>query len=59
MSLTKNERDMLVRIDERTERLDTSRADQETRIRALEKKWYTTLGAFVLAMIAFIKSMFA
>lgn len=51
MALSKNERDMLVRIDERTERLDQARADHETRIRMVEKNFWIAAGAIMLLSV--------
>ena len=34
-------------------------ADHSGRIGAMEKKWWTTLGAFVLSLGAYLRSMFS
>lgn len=54
MPLSKEEHERLVRIETKIDKL----IDHETRIRSLEKKWWTTLGASGLALLAFFKSMF-
>ena len=65
--MTQKERDaLLTRLDqhramqdERYKAQQKQSADHETRVRALEKRWYTAVSAAVLSVVAFIKSLFA
>lgn len=48
----------LTRIETKTDALLDHKADQEKRIRSLEKKWYTSIGALFIALATFFKSLF-
>lgn len=55
--MTPSDRERLVRIESKQDQLLEHKVDQEKRIRSLEKKWWTTLGAAVLSLLAFLKSI--
>lgn len=48
----------LTRIETKTDTLLDHKIDQEKRIRSLEKKWYTSIGALFIALATFFKSLF-
>lgn len=50
--------DRAARIEENTKSIKENQKDQEERIRSLEKKWWSSLGAFGLAVVSFFKSFF-
>lgn len=48
----------LTRIESKTDTLLEQKADHEKRVRSLEKKWYTSIGALFIALATFFKSLF-
>ena len=46
------------RIEENTRQIIKSNDDQEIRIRSLEKKWWSSLGALGIAIAALIKTFY-
>ncbi len=48
----------LTRIEAKTDVLIEQKHDHEKRVRNLEKKWYTSVGALFIALASFFKSLF-
>lgn len=44
------------RIETNTQHILKANEDQENRIRGLEKKWYSSLGAIGIAIVSLVKS---
>lgn len=63
--MTNDEQNVLQEIEKVVVRMDTkldsvieTQSDHERRIRKMEQRWWGTLGAFVLSVTAYVKSIF-
>lgn len=58
-SVEKQILDALARVETKLDFHKEQLVDQEIRLKALEKKWWATLGAAILSVSAYIKSLFS
>lgn len=50
--------DTLARLETKWDAYEKHLNDLEERMRSLEKKWLTTMGAFVISIVAYLQALF-